>query len=117
MLHPEVVRRMNAITAELRRRGISFRVTSTYRSIANQERLYQAWLARGKTGLPAARPGLSTHNYGIAFDAVFPAASTSTVAAVARFHGMEWFGPGDRVHFDIFGPKAWNALLRRLGVI
>lgn len=117
MQHPEVVRRMNAIVAEVRRRGIPIRVTSTYRSSAAQDRLYRAWLARGKTGLPAARPGTSTHEYGVAFDAAWPREHDATVAAIARQHGMVWFGPGDRVHIDAFGPQRWNELLRSVGLI
>lgn len=114
---PEIARRESKIVAECRRRGIPFKVTSRYRSIASQQKLYDAWIARGKTGLPAARPGLSTHNYGIAFDATFPADRSAEVAEIARQNGMVWFGPKDRVHFDIFGPDAWNALLRSVGAI
>lgn len=117
MMEPEVNRRMNAIAADVRARGIPFRITSTYRSIASQKRLYDAWVARGRTGLPAARPGLSTHEYGLAFDAVFPREHEQTVVAIARRHGMVWFGPKDRVHFDAFGPTMWNRILRDAGAL
>lgn len=117
MLRPEVARSISAIKAEARRRGIPFRVTSTFRSSTSQERLYRAWLARGRTGLPAARPGLSTHEYGIAFDAVFPPSRQAEVVDIASRNGMVWFGQADAVHFDVFGPSAWNALLRRVGAI
>ena len=117
MLHPEVSRRMNAIVADVRRRGIPIRVTSMYRSTSSQDRLYRAWIARGKTGLPAARPGLSTHEYGVAFDAVWPPQHDAAVAAIAKQHGMVWFGLADRVHFDVFGSKRWNEMLRSVGLI
>jgi LAS superfamily LD-carboxypeptidase LdcB len=117
MLNPEVARRMNAILAAVRRRGIAIRVTSTYRSTSSQDRLHRAWLARGKTGLPAARPGLSTHEYGVAFDASWAPQYDKAVADIARQHGMVWFGPKDRVHFDAFGPTKWNELLRAVGLL
>lgn len=116
MFHPEINRRMLAIVAEAKRRGIPVRVTSTYRSSTSQRRLYTAWLQRGKTGLPAAPPGRSTHEYGIAFDASFPAGREAEMAAIARQHGMVWFGQGDRVHFDLFGPTRWNEILRAVGL-
>lgn len=102
--------------ADVRRRGIAIRVTSTYRDPRKQQSLYEAWIRRGKTGLPAARPGLSTHEYGVAFDASWDKRHDATVAAVARQHGLVWFGPGDRVHFDIFGPQRWRQLLQEAGV-
>ena len=113
----EVSRRMYAIQSDLRALGIPFAITSTWRSYASQEALYEAYVARGRTGLPAARPGLSTHEYGIAFDASFPVGKEAIVSRVAKTHGMVWFGSRDRVHFDLFGPTAWNALLRRLGML
>lgn len=117
MFNPEINRRMTAIVAEARRRGIPMKVTSTYRSTAKQRALYAAYLQRGRTGLPAARPGLSTHEYGIAFDASFPAGREAEVAQIAAAHGMVWFGQGDRVHFDLFGPTRWNAILKESGLI
>lgn len=117
MFNPEVNRRMLAMLADVRRRGIPIRVTSTYRSRDKQARLYQAWLARGKRGLPAARPGLSTHEWGVAFDVKVDPLHDATVASVARQHGLVWFGERDRVHYDIFGPAAWNALLREAGIL
>jgi len=117
MQNAEVERRERAIVAECRRRGIPFRVTSRYRSETKQRELYDAWIAGGRKGLPVGRPGLSTHQYGIAFDAVFPDKDRATVVKIAQDYGMVWFGEKDKVHFDIFGPNAWNALLRSVGAI
>ena len=53
------------IVAELARRGIRAVVTSGYRSLAKQARLYKAYRRGGPL---AARPGQSAHNYGLAVD-------------------------------------------------
>ena len=42
-------------------------VTSARRSTAKQTRLYDKW-RRGETVIPAAPPGRSLHEYGLAFD-------------------------------------------------
>lgn len=110
-MNPIVQARMMALKAAARRAGIPFTITSTDRSSTQQARLYQAWLARGKTGLPAAPPGRSTHEYGYAFDASYPDSRRREVVALAAQVGLVWFGPADKVHFDPFGPKRWNELL------
>lgn len=48
--------------------GQTFRVVSGYRSLAEQERLYRRWLARVPGQAPAAPPGRSMHNFGLAID-------------------------------------------------
>jgi len=112
MLDPTVAKRIERIKETCRLNGIPFQVTSTYRSSAKQAELYRAWLARGKTGLPAAPPGRSTHEYGLAFDASFPASKRALVVEIARWFGMVWFGPADPVHFDVYGPQRWSEILR-----
>jgi len=42
-------------------------VTSGFRDMSKQARLYQAY-QRGESQIPAAAPGRSLHNYGLAFD-------------------------------------------------
>jgi len=42
-------------------------VTSGFRDLSKQARLYQAW-KQGSSQIPAAPPGRSLHNYGLAFD-------------------------------------------------
>lgn len=48
--------------------GSKVRINSGYRDIAKQKRLYDAWIARGKTGGAVARPGRSRHQRGLALD-------------------------------------------------
>jgi len=42
-------------------------VTSARRSMAKQQRLYNDWM-RGLSNIPAAKPGFSLHQHGMAFD-------------------------------------------------
>lgn len=111
-LHPEVRDRVSRILERARKERLGVVVTSTYRTRAKQEQLYQAWIARGKTGLPAAPPGYSSHEYGFAVDMVSP--DTQRLVSIAECEGMHWAGPGDRVHFDPFGPAAWQQLVSNL---
>jgi hypothetical protein len=89
---------------DVRDHGHSYTVTSTYRSTAEQTKLYDAWIARGKTGLPAAPPGHSNHQSGKAIDVSFDNQSgLSYAASVAPKYGFKWLGLKDHVHFDYVG--------------
>lgn len=87
--------------------GFNPQVTSTRRSLSTQRRLYRDYL-QGKSPYPAAPPGASQHNVGLAFD--MTTADRSMLAEVGKL--WESFGPGfrwggrfgDPVHFD-FKPR------------
>ena len=81
------------------RLGIQFFITSTVRSFAEQLRLFLRFKA-GQSRFPAAAPGKSTHQLGIAVDLVpkDPSALDDVVELMFR-HGFKWAGPRDRVHF------------------
>jgi len=111
-LHPFVRERVEAALAGARARGINVRITSLLRSTANQRRLYNAWIARGRTGLPAAPPGTSTHEFGYAIDLVVtPSSRLREFSCLMEAAGMKWAGARDPVHFDVFGFEAWSDLL------
>ena len=69
-LHPALQARVRAFLLAAEDRGIFLRVTSAYRSYAEQARLY----AQGRTApgqiVTNAQPGESYHNFGLAFDVV-----------------------------------------------
>ncbi len=111
-LHPEVRDRVAWLLDQARKERLRVTVTSTLRTRAQQDRLYRAWLARGRSGLPAAPPGYSTHEYGFAVDLVSD--DTGRLVQLAECAHLHWAGPGDRVHFDPFGPAAWAALVQQL---
>ena len=81
----------------LRRAGLEPRVTSVFRSPQQQQVLYERYL-RGESKLPAAPPGRSKHQYGLAFDLV-----CSDFAAAGQFWqamGGRWGAERDPVHFE-----------------
>jgi len=81
----------------------SVRVTSVLRSRAEQAALYSNYLA-GRSSFPAAPPGSSKHEYGLAFDMVTePFSALDTLGAWWRQLGGEW-SPTDRIHFAAAGP-------------
>lgn len=84
----------------LKANGVGYRVTSTKRTWKEQAVLFQRFLD-GKSTLPAAPPGRSKHQLGLAIDVVFDAPGDLEIAVQsAGVHLLRWAGPGDRVHFD-----------------
>lgn len=74
------------------------RVTSTYRSISEQRRLYERYIA-GEHPYPVAKPGESLHNYGLAIDLVSD--DNAWLGAVWKHWGGAWT-PKDDVHFGAY---------------
>jgi LAS superfamily LD-carboxypeptidase LdcB len=77
--------------------GLHPRVTSVYRSYQRQAVLYDNY-RRGLSALPAAPPGRSKHQYGLAFDMV-----TDNAPALGAFWesmGGKFGGVRDPVHFE-----------------
>jgi len=95
--------------------GLQPRVTSTYRSHAQQKALYDRFL-RGQQDFPVARPGTSAHEYGWAFDMITtPFAALADVGAYWEQLGGVWGGHPSRagsgfdpVHFEYPG---WRSLV------
>jgi LAS superfamily LD-carboxypeptidase LdcB len=76
----------------------SVRVTSVVRSRAQQQQLYKNYLA-GRSRFPAAPPGRSKHEFGLAFDMVTePFSALHTLGAWWQSLGGEW-SPTDPIHF------------------
>lgn len=111
-LQSDVRARAQATLDAARRAGLYVEVTSAYRDPRQQQRLYDAWIARGRTGLPAAPPGRSTHEFGLGIDMVVRRGGTQAhLARIAECNGLKWAGARDRVHFDPFGFEAWGAIM------
>lgn len=81
--------------------GYRPRVTSVYRSSQKQAWLYDRW-RRGESQLPAAPPGRSKHQFGLAFDLVTrPPELAQYAGQFWQAMGGKWGGPGDPVHFEV----------------
>lgn len=97
---------MVALRAFLADMGYASRVTSTVRSFSQQARLYAAYRA-GRTRYPAAPPGSSMHERGLAFDLAADPDALETVGPLAGLWGLRWgghFTPRDPVHFEALAP-------------
>lgn len=81
-------------------------VTSGYRDPMKQAQLYDAWV-KGESAIPAAPPGRSLHQYGLAFDLArlgVPALEDPLLqwlGAVWQQVGGQYGGPSDPVHFQV----------------
>jgi hypothetical protein len=113
-LTPHTKRGLAILLDTFRGLGYSATYTSGYRSVAKQRQLYAAYRS-GRSALPAAPPGSSEHNYGLAVDVVTNAPDSVKLFA-ADVAGLVWFGPGDYVHYGTYPPAAWRDIVRRAGM-
>lgn len=81
--------------------GMQPRVTSVYRSLAEQRVLYDRY-RRGEARFVAAPPGRSLHNYRLAFDMVVKTPEQQALLGeIWESVGGRWGGRfNDEVHFD-----------------
>lgn len=105
MLLPENVRHsLILFRNELRKYGIQTQITSTVRSSAKQQKLYEM-SRRGLLNYPVAPPGASLHETGRAVDMlVRPESQLPLAASVGRQFGFKWAGVRDKVHFSYVLP-------------
>lgn len=88
--------------------GDNPRITSARRSPATQQSLYEAYL-KGNSQYPAAPPGMSAHEYGLAFDMVVSGVGEQAGAgAVWTSWRGEYGGEEDPIHFAYGG---WRQLV------
>jgi len=84
--------------------GLRVQVTSVFRSNQRQAVLYERY-KRGLSDLPAAPPGGSMHNHGLAFDLVvngdYRGDAQKALGAFWQGMGGSWGGGVDPVHFSI----------------
>jgi len=86
-----------ALRRGIRRRGVTLKLTSAYRTVIQQHLLF-SWL-----GTPcvkkAAKPGKSNHEDGFAIDTP----DWKEWRSALETEGWDWFGVGDEVHFTYIG--------------
>lgn len=111
----ELVRFLIALDKNVRQKtGKEIIITDGLRTYDEQKKYYLAWLARGKTGLPASNPDKpSSHYGGNAVDVSYPGSWQYQQAAretLKQFPGIAWGidwkgNLYDPVHFQI---RDWN---------
>ena len=79
--------------------GLQPRITSVFRTRQQQGTLYERF-RRGQSSLPAAPPGSSKHEIGLAWDMV--TADPQAIGNLWRSMGGRWW-PSDPVHFEVPG--------------
>ncbi len=94
-LQPDMKTRAIALVRGLRANGWRVTVTSGYRSLSAQARLYAA---RGQNPYPVAPPGCSWHQRGLAIDLV---TDYPDLEGAAEEFGLYWAGERDPVHFQL----------------
>ena len=99
--------------------GLRVTITSGFRSVQEQRRLYEAY-RNGHSRYPAARPGHSGHNSGQSIDigtGRMSQAQRNQLAEIARRNGLPYAGAIDAVHFGSgFGVAIDPGLLQYNGV-
>lgn len=78
--------------------GKKLQINSAKRDSDDQARLYNEWIARGRTGRPVGKPGTSRHEHGMAVD-IQNYGDSQAVAALNR-QGLYQKVPNDPVHFQ-----------------
>lgn len=89
--------------------GVNPRVTSAFRTYAKQKSLYEAYI-QGRSKYPAAPPGRSAHEYGLAFDMVVDGASNQVDCGILwNSWGGDYGGEEDPIHFQYpgFSPETY----------
>jgi LAS superfamily LD-carboxypeptidase LdcB len=100
-VHPLLAYYAEQLIALAALHGVQLRVTSTVRSRAQQTKLFRAYIS-GRSALPAAPPGKSKHEYGLAVDMTAPFLEQLNWAGqVWRSSGLTWGGSVDPVHFEL----------------
>ena len=85
--------------------GKTATITSTVRSRAQQQALYDAYIAGGKKGMPVAPPGSSRHELGNAVDINRAAADEMDRMGILSKYGLARPVANDPVHIELAGPR------------
>ena len=90
-----------ALAHALQEKGEPVTITSAYRTVAQQQVLYNHWRT-GRCGIPiAAKPGDSRHQNGRSID--LPEPENMQWRSALENYGWQWFGEYDPYHFNYEG--------------
>jgi len=76
----------------------SLKVTSVFRSLTDQMRLYRN---RARNPYPVLPPGYSKHQYGLAWDMTGDRSLLEQAGRMWRRMGGRWGGATDPIHFEV----------------
>lgn len=91
--------------------GVSGTITSGRRTWWEQARLYYDW-ATGRSRIPAARPGTSLHELGLAFDFVPANYTPRDIQPITPYFWLRAgidFRTADPVHYELHCAALWEA--------
>lgn len=113
LLHPKHRQLFANLILKWKQSGIRVWIFSSLRGIAEQQALYNQWKSNPKKHAPAAKPGRSLHNFGLAIDVksynpstgVFSKDKTRYIqmSSLASSLGIRWLGQRmgqENHHFD-----------------
>jgi hypothetical protein len=101
-LNPKLKKIATNLPGVAKQLGFEAKVTSAFRTKAKQKKLYEDYKA-GKSQFPAAPPGTSDHEIGMAIDVV--STNQDALVSLLTSAGLYWAGPSDTIHFSLLGPK------------
>lgn len=101
--------RADQTMALARQYGLNPTITSVRRNWAEQQKLYDRWNA-GLSRWPANPPGLSPHQYGVAWDSSVPAHQQDLWNRIRAAMGWKLYAH-DIVHAEL---PNWRAYIRQL---
>ena len=105
-VNKDLVSAVEKATAEYKAvTGRTATITSGVRDRAEQQKLYDAYIARGKTGMPVAKPGSSMHETGQAVDIDKISANAMDRLGILAKYGLNRPVAGDPVHVQLAGPS------------
>lgn len=125
-VHPEFAKLISPWEVDCRNSGLELRFNSGYRSTSSQAYLYSEYKHGRNGGRPAAKPGNSLHELGLAADVSVWDSSTnkfssdniellSKVADIGKKYGLIWgISFNDPVHFECKFGRAKSSQLFKL---
>ena len=111
-LHPQVRDKAREFINKAEKQGIKLRITSAYRTYAEQDALYAQGRTKGGSIVTNAKAGESSHNFGTAIDVV-PIVNGiadwntdwNKIATIGKSVGFAWGGDWtsfkDKPHFEM----------------
>jgi|688.fasta_scaffold212981_2 hypothetical protein len=112
-LHPSIRNAVRSFINEAQKQGIKLRITSGFRTFAEQDALYAQGRTKSGSIVTNAKGGFSNHNFGLAFDVVpivngkadWNSKDWNKIGQIGKSFGFTWGGDWknlvDKPHFEM----------------